>query len=104
MFWNCFFLTFSRYFGVTPQSHFRVASLFEFFGVLGSEGPLTRCVPPCVVKTCAERPVLPRGGRGEGGADPRIVLEGAMKQMLVEGDRLRLLDEAGGLGISSTQN
>ena len=34
------------------------------------------------------------GGRGAGGADPRISLEGAMKQMLVQGLSLRLLGEA----------
>ena len=57
------------------------------------------CVPSRVAKTCA---VLPVFARGAGGSSAKTLLEGAMKQLRVQGDSLRLLAEARSQGTSST--
>ena len=61
------------------------------------------CAPLCCKKKCCASGFC-TGGRGAGGSRSKNLLEGAMKQMLVQGDALRLLDEAREPGISSTRN
>ena len=63
------------------------------------------CVSPCVAKKkCAGHPVFGTGGRATGelwAADQiQTNAHGAMKQMLVVGHSLGLLDKAGSRGIS----
>ena len=59
------------------------------------------CAPLCCKNLCCASRFC-TGGRGAGGSRSQNLLEGQRKQMLVQGDTLRLLDEAREPGMSST--
>ena len=63
--------------------------------------PTIWSVPLCVAETCAVRPGFAQVVEELVAAEPRICFEGVMKQMLVQGRNLRLMDEAGSRGTRS---
>ena len=66
-------------------------------------GIFSRRVPPCVVKTCAVRPVFARVVGELRAADPSHV-QGPVKQNASPGNNPRLRDEGGSRGSSRTQD
>ena len=63
-----------------------------------------RRVTPCAVKTCAVRPVFARVVGKLRAADPSKCPRAHQAKMLAQGNNLRLRDEGGSWGGSSTQD
>ena len=90
-------------------SHAKASSTWLFHHFLSpffiqSSPSLDRSVPPCVAKPSAVRPVFARVVGELRAANPSKCPRAHESKMLAQGHNMRLRDEGGGRGMSSTQD